>query len=146
MTTKEYLEQLRQRDAIIRQKQELLDELEQKKFDVSAAQYTNAKSKTNDITDRTADTIARIDQIKRQIQKELDSYLNLFEQITKQINVLPDAAQRELLTLRYVKGLKWEEIETTIGYEQRHCHRIHCKALQEFDRIATSDAWGQFME
>ncbi len=102
MTTREYLEQLRQRDAIIRQKQELLEELEAKKADVSAVCYTNTKSRTNSVTDKVGDTVARIDQIKRQIQKEIDNWLNLFEKITKQINAIQDPSQREILTLRYV--------------------------------------------
>ena len=46
------------------------------------------------------------------------------------IEGLTDATERNLMRLRYIDGLKWEEITLAIGYSWQQTHRIHARALE----------------
>jgi RNA polymerase sigma factor (sigma-70 family) len=47
------------------------------------------------------------------------------------IESLTDPTERNLMRLRYIDGLKWEEITLTIGYSWQQTHRIHARALEK---------------
>jgi gas vesicle protein len=131
MTAKEYLNQLRDKRHIIQAEQAKLEELERVKYDIKAVTY-NVGNKSSDITDTVADTVARIDAIQRRIQKQIQEYLDLFEKVTKQIDEIEKPAYREILILRYVKGIKWEEINY---YSQQHSRRLNTAALAQFTAL-----------
>lgn len=46
------------------------------------------------------------------------------------IESLTDPTERNLMRLRYIDGLKWEEITIAIGYSWQQTHRIHARALE----------------
>ena len=131
MTAKEYLNQLRDKRHIIQAEQAKLEELERVKYDIKGASY-NVGGKSSDITDTVADTVARIDAMQRRIQKQIKEYLDLFEKITKQIDEIEKPAYREILILRYVRGLKWEETQETNFYTERYNRRLQKEALLQF--------------
>ena len=37
--------------------------------------------------------------------------------------------QAKILQLRYMDGLKWEEVAEKSGYDKRYCHKIHNAAM-----------------
>ncbi len=47
------------------------------------------------------------------------------------IESLTDATERNLMRLRYIDGLKWEELTIAIGYSWQQTHRIHARALEK---------------
>ena len=46
------------------------------------------------------------------------------------IESLTDATERNLMRLRYIDGLRWEEVTVAIGYSWQQTHRIHARALE----------------
>jgi DNA-directed RNA polymerase specialized sigma subunit len=40
--------------------------------------------------------------------------------------------EQEVLRLRYIKGLKWEEVALKMNYSWKQVHRIHSSALKSF--------------
>ena len=52
------------------------------------------------------------------------------------IESLTDPTERNLMRLRYIDGLKWEELTYVIGYSWQQTHRIHARALE---RLRTSE-------
>ena len=134
MTAKEYLNQLRDKRHIIQAEQAKLEELERVKYDIKAVTY-NVSGKSSDITDTVADTVARIDAIQRGIQKQIQEYLDLFKKVTKQIDEIEKPACREILILRYVKGIKWEEMEEINHYSQQHSRKLNTAALAQFTAL-----------
>lgn len=46
------------------------------------------------------------------------------------IESLTDPTERNLMRLRYIDGLKWEELTIAIGYSWQQTHRIHARALE----------------
>jgi len=55
------------------------------------------------------------------------------------ISRLEDTRQRLILTLRYLEGLQWDAIAKTMCYEGSQVFKIHCKALQEIQRMMAAD-------
>lgn len=55
-------------------------------------------------------------------------YTDIFEKI-EQMNT---EGEKQILTLRYIKGCTFEEIADEIGYSQRQVTRLHTKALEHF--------------
>lgn len=48
----------------------------------------------------------------------------------KIISSVPDHAQREVLTRRYIIGQRWEDIALSMNYSRQHVTRLHGYALQ----------------
>lgn len=46
------------------------------------------------------------------------------------IESLTDPTERNLMRLRYIDGLRWEEVTVAIGYSWQQTHRIHARALE----------------
>ena len=58
--------------------------------------------------------------------------LSTYSEIFQAIEEVPDERERQVLTLRYIKGLKWEEIAVEMHVEWAQVHRIHARALGHF--------------
>lgn len=67
--------------------------------------------------------------IKEKIHMERTDNLKRFDMIRKAIGEMPEQRERDILTYRYLNGMKWGEIEEKMGYEHAQIMRIHRKAL-----------------
>ena len=68
----------------------------------------------------------------QQIVEHIHEYLLVREVM---ISHLSDSRQKKLLSLRYLEGLSWEQIEREMRYQKAQLHRIHGDALQEIQRL-----------
>lgn len=50
--------------------------------------------------------------------------------VEKLISSIPDQAQKEVLTRRYIIGQRWEEIADVMNFSVRHTTRLHGIALK----------------
>lgn len=57
-----------------------------------------------------------------------------YETACEMIEGVQEAAGRELLELRYLRGMRWEDIGRRMGYELRQVYRIHGRALRAVQR------------
>lgn len=60
------------------------------------------------------------------------SKINRYMEITKQVESMENENEKNLLTLRYLRGLQWESICINMGYSWKQIHRYHSKALSNF--------------
>ena len=58
-----------------------------------------------------------------------DALLRFREEAAARIERLPDVRFREILKGRYLEGDTWEWIASWMGYDTRHVHRLHKRAL-----------------
>ncbi|RDY30369.1 hypothetical protein [Lachnotalea glycerini] len=58
--------------------------------------------------------------------------IKAYTEIFNRIEFMEDETEKELLKLRYLKGLKWDKICLELGFEWAQIHRIHRKALEHF--------------
>ncbi len=71
------------------------------------------------------------EQIAKLKQERLDA-VKIYRDIEARITRMDDAEEQRILRLRYIQGLKWEEVADTIGYSWQHTHKIHARALTNF--------------
>ena len=83
------------------------------------------------------DTIVKIVDMENAINEKIDQLTDLKAEIRNNINKLPDDTERLLLTYRYLCFLSWEEIAVKMGYSYRNIHRVHSRALRDFERWHT---------
>lgn len=60
--------------------------------------------------------------------RQIKTHTDIFQAVED----VPDEKERQVLTLRYIKCLKWEEIAVEMHVEWAQIHRIHAKALKHF--------------
>ena len=73
------------------------------------------------------DVLILVDMINTRIQRA-ESVKN---EIECSIAALEDARLRAIMTLRYIDGMKWEDIEQELHLDYRWLLRLHRRALQE---------------
>ena len=72
----------------------------------------------------------QIAEYNAETDKLLDEYNVVRRQTERLISSISDAAQREVLSRRYLIGQQWEEIAGSMNYSVRHITRLHGLALQ----------------
>ena len=71
-----------------------------------------------------ADYISEADRLMQEMNRAR-------KRAEKLIASVPDQAQREVLTRRYIIGQRWENIAECMGYSRQHVTRLHGYALQK---------------
>jgi DNA-directed RNA polymerase specialized sigma subunit len=56
-----------------------------------------------------------VNKIKKQLQEKLDELEKVLESMFDYIYSLPDSEMRQILTLRYIDGLTWQEVAERMG-------------------------------
>ena len=82
-------------------------------------------------SDKISSSVARIIQIKEELQSEIDKLSDMTSKVYKAINSLNDPTLETLLMYRYIKGLSWEEIAVKMNYSLMQVCRMHGKALSK---------------
>lgn len=77
---------------------------------------------------REATVVALVD-CQRELAEDLRKQLRVERDVSAAIRAVEDPCLRTLLQLRYINGLQWAEVAGALGYELRHVHRLHAKAL-----------------
>ena len=77
-------------------------------------------------------TITKIESMKEKINREIDDFIDLKEQIRDSINQLQNTDERLILRLKYVLFKEWLEIQTTLSREESQVYSLHQKALNHF--------------
>ena len=115
-TKKEYLDKFREnRDAVKRIEEQIKVKI-------------HGSSVTKDLS---AYIVKKNELVEKMLQaryRRLSTYSEIFQAIEE----VPDERERQVLTLRYIKGLKWEEIAVEMHVEWAQVHRIHARALGHF--------------
>lgn len=72
--------------------------------------------------------------ICRDIEEQANRLRDTIRQTSEVIDRLSDPVEREVLELRYLSGLRWEDIGRRMMYDERQVRRIHVKALEHVQR------------
>jgi len=134
MTAKEYLRQLWQLDREIDIKYQELEHLRMS-IGIRAQPDPNENvGHSGNTSDPVADAAVKIATMEQQLNRKIDRLINLRQKITEQIDGIDNRTYRNILTCRYVLRQTWDQVAESVGYEVRHCTRLHGLALREFAR------------
>lgn len=76
--------------------------------------------------------MAKVDELEKKILKKRYNRLQKQQEIRNRIDRMEDENEKDVLTYRYLRGMKWEDIAVKMGYSWRRIHYIHSKALENF--------------
>lgn len=133
MTAKEYLRQLWQLDREINIKYQELEQL-RASIGIKAMNREDVVN-SGQTSDPVAETVTRLIAMEEHINRKIDKLIDLRKKITDQIDGMDSRTFRNILTCRYVLMQSWDQVAATMGYDVRHCTRLHGRALQEFSRM-----------
>jgi len=140
MRAKEYLSQALWLDQRINTKLEQLATLRSLAMKVTANLTAEKVSGGKDVKSPMANTIAKIVDLEREINGDIDRLVGLKAEIQETISQVSDVVSQILLELRYINGKTWDEIANVLGFARSWVLRLHGVALKEIeDKICLVD-------
>lgn len=138
MRAKEYLSQIHLLDKRINNRIQELKNIKDQISVVRPVRYDKDHVQHSDISDCVSDGVARYIDTEREINAMIDELVALKHKVTGEIERLNDPRHVELLFLRYVQCMTFEQIAVSMDYSFRQVLRLHGSALQEFDQTILS--------
>ena len=84
--------------------------------------------------DRMAEDVVRMVDAETQLWTKLQDLRVSLAEVLEAIDAVPDEAQKTVLTLRYINGMEWNDIQEYMHYERTQVYVIHGWALQAVKR------------
>lgn len=132
MTAREYLQTIKDKRDRIRI---LMEEIEQLRTDAESVSINldgmprnNGQSSFEKLAIQLAETESKLTQEMSGLWSEVMRAHSLIGQMSS-------SQRQQILTKRYLKGQRWEEIAYEMHFSWQHCFRVHGMALAELDKI-----------
>lgn len=126
---KEYLKSYRR---AIKREQDILDEIQRLRLDKMFPSVLNDGMPHGSNHSDLSDYAAILDEQIELLKEERLERVRCYQKIEGQIRQMENEDEQEVLRLRYILGMKWEEVAVKMGYSWKQTHRIHSSALQNF--------------
>ena len=81
--------------------------------------------------DRLSEAVASIVERSQRVDELAAEYAKKYEEVEKCIRAVEDDALEEVLELRYLQYMKWEEIANAMHYTERRVLQLHGLALHK---------------
>ena len=130
--TKEELTEIIIADKKIRAKKETAAALYELATSVPGIDTTTLKVQTSSRSENKI--INKYLDLERELKKDIAAVLEKKETVYKKLQVL-DGLEKDIMQLRYIGGLSWDEIADKINVSSRHVYRIHDKALEKLKHV-----------
>ena len=135
MTAKEYLSQYRSLNDSINAKLEQVGELRRKAQTVSSGSSDGSGMHSSTPYDRIGEITARIVDLEREINEDIDRSIDLQREIRAAIATVPEVRLRTLLEYKYINLLTLDETAVRMNYSYPQICRLHGRALQHVKMI-----------
>jgi RNA polymerase sigma factor (sigma-70 family) len=130
--TKEELTEIIIADKKIRAKKETAAALYELATSVPGIDTTTLKVQTSSRSEN--EIINKYLDLERELKKDIAAVLEKKETVYKKLQAL-DGLEKDIMQLRYIGGLSWDEIADKINVSSRHVYRIHDKALEQLKHV-----------
>ena len=126
---KEYLKSYRR---AIKREQDILDEIQRLRLDKMFPSVVNDGMPHGSSHSDLSDYVAILDEQIELLKEERLERVRCYQKIERQIRQMENEDEQEVLRLRYILGMKWEEVAVKMNYSYRRTLDIHGKALLSF--------------
>lgn len=130
MTVKEYLGQAYRLDQRINSKLEQVASLNDLATKVTTT-ITDMPKNPNHATSTMADVIVKIIDLQAEINRDIDSLVDLKREIVTAIKTVDNTEYQTLLEKRYLCFETWEQIAVDMDYSIQHIYRLRDKAFSK---------------
>lgn len=135
MEVKEYLNQIRY---IHQDIQSRIDEKERLRQSMTLKISSFSENKVQESgTLHYDDKYMKFVEVAEEINRKIDSLVDLKMQVSNDIDRMDKSEHRVLLRMRYINLMPFENIAVDMGYDIRQVHRIHGNALQSLSEHVT---------
>lgn len=126
---KEYLRSYRR---AVKREKDILTEIQRLRTDKMFHSVVNdGMPKGSSQSDLSA-YIAILDEQIELLKAERLEKARCYQKIERQISQMENEDEQEVLRLRYILGMKWEEVAVKMNYSWKWIHKIHGRALMNF--------------
>lgn len=128
---KEYLAQIRKTDRLIQRLDETVCNLRRSLTSRSHTLQPD-KVQTSGAGDRIGDTVAKIDELEREINRHIDDIIEMKQQAFRIIKKIPDLDQQNVLIGRYIQNKEWEALVHDFNFSPQWLFEIHGRGIVAF--------------
>ncbi len=133
MNAKAFLKQAYRLNELIDSNLAELENLKSLSTSVSGANYGAERVQGGNLPgSRIEGIVLKIIDLEREIQAEIDRYIDLKKSIRESINEIQNQNEKLILRYRYVELLSWSEIQRKMNLEETQVFTLHRKALENF--------------
>lgn len=79
-----------------------------------------------------SDYMVLMDRQIENLKRERLEKMKIYTDIENRIRAMDEETEKEILRLKYIMGVSFEEIAVKLNYSYRHVTRLHGDALQNF--------------
>ena len=99
---------------------------------IKGISYSGIKVEGGPVKDESfiLDKLVKIEEITQEITDKKYELILFQGELLEMINKIEDVNERNVLYLRYILNLKWEEVAERMGYDVRQIYRVHKKYLK----------------
>ena len=130
---KEYLKSYQR---AVKRERDILEEIKRLRADKMFPSVVNDGMPKGSSQSDLSDYIAILDEQIEILKKERLNKVQKYRKIESQIRKMHSEDERKVLRLRYIKGLKWDDVATEMGYGWTQVHRLHSSALKNFKMVS----------
>ncbi len=123
-------QRLKQYRALAEEAAGLSEEIKQLRAQAESRKWPDGLPHSNFATDRTAAIVAQIADLCEILDDKRGELLSRQLEIERSIEAL-EPRERHLMRLRYIRGMRWEEICVELNYAWAQAHRCHAGALRK---------------
>lgn len=135
---KEYLMKIRWYDVLIDSKLEELERLNAMVRRITPV-MSDAGGAGGGNADRLGDTVAKIVDLREEINRDIDEFVNYKREAKRLMCRLDNPDYYRVLHMRYLQNKSIKEISMTMKYSYDGMKRFHSAALQRFEKVLEED-------
>lgn len=138
MTEKELTENEKKKEYLksyqrsVKREKDILEEIQRLRLDKMFPSAANDGMPHGSRQTDLSDYAAALDEMIEDLKQERLKRVQRQQEIERRIRQMKDEDEQRVLRLRYIKGLKWEEVAVEMGCAWAQVHRTHAKALKNF--------------
>lgn len=130
MNVEKWLNQVRKLDQLIDAKLAERDRLKALATDISPKPMDGMPfSNTGDVPQKMANAVIDLIMLAREIDKLIDQYIDMKQQVVKSLEQLPEK-EYGVLHRHYIRYMTWEQVAEDMGYSSVQIWRIKKNALK----------------
>lgn len=95
----------------------------------SISQVYSLVPKNKGTKDKIGTNIDKVIMIEEEINKKIDELIEIRNNIKTAIIKLENIDEKQVVSLRYLKGMTWNAISNKLYFGYRHVYKIHNRAL-----------------
>ena len=133
MTAKRYLSQALFLRSMIRRCEEQIEEIRTRATSVGGIRYDKISVQTSP-HNAMESFVIQLEKAEKKQLEVLSEYYSTYANIQSQIATISPEIYRQILSLRYLDGMKLERIADRLNYSDVYVRKLHGRALQAFEK------------